>query len=71
MSKVQGYSILSAEGVEELTKLVNEKLADGWKPFKQPFVFGDSVCQAMTLREKKKDKRVDLKIDRIRKTSDN
>ncbi len=41
MSKVQGYMILSAEGVEELGKLVNEKLTEGWSPPKGPLVFGD------------------------------
>ncbi len=40
MGKVQGYMILAAEGVEELGKLVNEKLVEGWSPPKGPFVFG-------------------------------
>ncbi|MCP4898787.1 MAG: hypothetical protein GY906_17590 [bacterium] len=50
MSKVQGYMILSGEGVEELGKLVNEKLIEGWTPQKGPFVFGESICQAMVPR---------------------
>ena len=74
MSKVQGYLILSGDGVEELGKLVNEKLVEGWKPHKGPFVFGESVCQAMVLEGKKKEKEkgqgVSLKGDRIRKNSD-
>jgi hypothetical protein len=47
MSKVQGYMILSGGDVEELGKLVNEKLIEGWSPLKGPLVFGDSICQAV------------------------
>ncbi len=73
MSKVQGYVILSGEGVEELGKLVNEKLVEGWTPHKGSFVFGESICQTMVLegRKKKEEKGqgISLKGDRIRKTS--
>ncbi len=74
MSKVHGYMILLGDGVEELGKLVNEKLVEGWKPHKDPFVFWDSICQAMVLKaEKKKPEKepvIKVKGDRIRKTSD-
>ncbi|MCP4896082.1 MAG: hypothetical protein GY906_03825 [bacterium] len=74
MSKVQRYEILSEVGIEELSKLVNEKLVEGWSPLKGPFVFGDSTCQAMVLKAKKKDEEkepvIKVKGDRIRKTSD-
>ena len=46
MGKVQGYVILPGDGVEELGKLVNEKLVEGWSPLKAPFVFMESICQA-------------------------
>ncbi|MCP4895869.1 MAG: hypothetical protein GY906_02755 [bacterium] len=47
ISKVQGYMILSGDGVEELGKLMNEKLVEWWSPLKGPSVFKDSICQAM------------------------
>ncbi|MCP4896784.1 MAG: hypothetical protein GY906_07375 [bacterium] len=49
MSKVQGYLILSGDRAEELSTQVNEKLVEGWSPLKGPFVFGDSICQAMVM----------------------
>ncbi|MCP4896079.1 MAG: hypothetical protein GY906_03810 [bacterium] len=75
MSKVQEYLILLGDGVEELSKLVNEKLVEGWSTLKGPFVFGESICQAMVLKaRKKKDEEkeplIKVKGDRIRKTSD-
>ncbi len=74
MSKVQGYLILSGDDVEELGKLVNEKLIEGWSPLKGPFVFGESICQAMVLKAEKKkpekEPKITLKSDRVRKNSD-
>ncbi len=74
MSKVQEYLIMSGDGIEELGKLVNEKLVEGWSLLKGPFVFGDSICQAMVLKAKKKEEEkepeIKVKGDRIRKTSD-
>lgn len=42
MSKTREYSILSGANPEELTKLVNEFLQEGWKPKGGPFVFWSS-----------------------------
>ncbi len=48
--KTQEYQILSGCDVEGLGTQVNEKLVEDWSPLKGPFVFGDSICQAMALK---------------------
>jgi hypothetical protein len=66
MSKTREYSVLTAGGVEDLTKLVNVHLQGGWKPKGGPFVFEASVCQAV-LRTEKVQK---LKDQRLRNGSE-
>jgi hypothetical protein len=46
----QVYSIIACKSVDELAKAVSEKLGGGMtRLYGPPFVFGDQVCQTITL----------------------
>ena len=46
----QVYSIIACKSVDELAKTVSERLGGGMTRLHgHPFVFGDQVCQTITL----------------------
>ena len=61
MARTEEYEIISASTASELSQLVNEKLAIGWKPYKQPFADQGKLYQAVVIAKKTE--------KRLRKTS--
>ena len=62
MSRIAQYDIITAGDSKSLADKVNEKIADGWKPFGNPFPHAGHLLQALVLTTKAE--------KRIRKTSE-
>jgi hypothetical protein len=45
------YSLLSATTAKKLSKLVSERLAEGWEPHGSPFARGKDFYQAVILKK--------------------
>ena len=62
MTQAQSFVLLAAKTTDDLSRIVNEHLADGWRLYGKPFANGDCLYQAVIL------KRAGAK--RLRKTSE-
>ena len=51
MTKALSYNLLTAKTTTDLSTLVNEHLADGWRLFGKPFANGDHLYQAVILKK--------------------
>ena len=49
MSRVAEYMLLSGSDSQKLSKVVNEKIREGWQPFGSPVTFGGQIQQAVVL----------------------
>ena len=47
MGLIVEYVLLSAPDGPELSRMVNTRIEQGWRPFGSPFAFGEHVLQAV------------------------
>ncbi len=51
MSSITGYELVSAKTAKELSRLVGERILDGWKLYGYPFACEGGFYQAMTSKK--------------------
>ena len=51
MTKARSYNLLTAKTPTDLSTLVNEHLADGWRLHGEPFANSDHLYQAVILNK--------------------
>ena len=62
MSRIAEYDIITASDSKQLAAKINEKIAEGWQPYGDPFSHTGQLLQAVVLTADAK--------KRIRKTSE-
>ena len=62
MSRIAEYNMITASDSKQLADKVNEKIAEGWQPYGDPFSYAGQLLQAVVLTADAE--------KRIRKTSE-
>ena len=51
MTQTKSFTLLTAKTADDLSQLVNEHLADGWRLFGKPFFGAGHLYQAVVLKK--------------------